>query len=77
MGAIIKMNGVEVQEALAIVDTANNKVTLETMLDNGRELDLRKVYVEVNIYGNANMYLRERSLHGSFGDNGKRFGQLQ
>ena len=76
MGAVIKLNGVEVQEALAIVDTANNKVTLETMLDNGRELDLKKVYVEVNIYGNANMYLRERGAHGSFGDNGKRLGQL-
>ena len=65
MGAIIKMNGVEVQEALAIVDTANNKVTLETMLDNGRELDLKKVYVEVNIFGNMDMSLGERSLHGS------------
>lgn len=76
MGAVIKMNGIEVQEALAIVDTANNKVTLETMLDNGRELDLRKVYVEVNIYGSTNMYLRERGLHGSFGNNGKQLAQL-
>jgi len=76
MGAIIKLNGMEVQEGLVIVDTANNKVTLETMQDNGRELNLRKVYVEVNIYGNENMYLRERSMHGSFGNNGKQHAQL-
>lgn len=71
MGAIIKLNGVEVQEALAIVDTANNKVTLETMLDNGKELNLKKVYVEVNIFGNMDMSLGERILHGSIWNNGE------
>ena len=69
MGAIIKINGKEIKEVLAIVDTANNTATLETMADNGRELDLRKFHIEVNIFGNMDMSLGERSLHGLIWDN--------
>lgn len=55
MGAVIKVNGMETKESLAVVDTLNNKATLETVFDNGRELDLQKVYVEVNIYGDVDI----------------------
>lgn len=51
MRAIVKHNGVELPEALCIVDTSNNTVTLETMFDPSIKLDLDRVYVEVNIFG--------------------------
>ena len=69
MGAVVKLNGKEIKEVLAIVDTANNTATLETMADSGRKLDLRKFHIEVNIFGNMDMSLGERSLHGSIWDN--------
>lgn len=51
MGAIIKVNGVEVPESLAIIDTANNTVTLETMLISEQKLDVDKIHAEVNLFG--------------------------
>lgn len=52
MPAIIKVNGMEVPESLAIVDTLSNEVSLETLMDGGVKLNLNEVYVEVNIIGN-------------------------
>lgn len=51
MKAIIKINGVELPEALCLVNTASNIVTLETMPEPNIKLDLDKVYVEVNLFG--------------------------
>lgn len=51
MGAIIKVNGVEVPESLAIIDTANNTVTLETMLISEQKLDVDKIHAEINLFG--------------------------
>lgn len=51
MGAIIKVNGMEVPESLAIIDTANNTVTLETMLISEQKLDVDKIHAEVNLFG--------------------------
>lgn len=51
MGAVIKVNGMEVPESLAIIDTANNTVTLQTMLISEQELDVYKIHAEVNLFG--------------------------
>lgn len=51
MKAIIKHNGVIVPEALCIVDTSNNTVRLGTMFTANEKLNLEKVYVEVNLFG--------------------------
>ena len=51
MSAIIKVNGMEVPESLAIIDTANNTVTLQTMLISEQELDVDKIHAEVNLFG--------------------------
>lgn len=51
MKALIKHNGVIVPEALCLVNTASNIVTLETMFEPNISLDLDKVYVEVNLFG--------------------------
>lgn len=51
MSAIIKVNGMEVPESLAIIDTANNTVTLETMLISEQKLDVDKIHAEVNLFG--------------------------
>lgn len=51
MNPIIKVNGVEVKDALCVVDSLSNIVTLE-VVDGGEEkLNMDKVYVEVNIFG--------------------------
>ena len=51
MGAIIKHNGQELIDALCSVNTANNIIVLDTMWGPDMKLDPRKVYVEVNIFG--------------------------
>lgn len=51
MSAVIKVNGMEVPESLAIIDTANNTVTLETMLISEQKLDVDKIHAEVNLFG--------------------------
>lgn len=51
MRAVIKHNGMELPEALCLVNTAGNIVTLETMLEPNMKLDLDKVYVEVSLFG--------------------------
>ena len=51
MKAVVKHNGVELPESLCLVNTASNIVTLETMLEPNISLDLDKVYVEVNLFG--------------------------
>ena len=51
MKAVVKHNGVELPEALCLVNTASNIVTLEIMLEPNISLDLDKVYVEVNLFG--------------------------
>lgn len=51
MGAIIKHNGKELFAALCHVNTASNIVTLDTMFEPNMKLDLKKVHVEVNIFG--------------------------
>jgi len=55
MGAVIKVNGVEVPEALCVTDTANNIVTLETMFSGEVKLNMNKIYVEVNIFGDIDL----------------------
>lgn len=49
--AVIKHNGTEIPEALCLVNTASNIVTLERMNEPNIILDLNKVYVEVNLFG--------------------------
>ena len=49
MRAIVKHNGK--LEALCHINTASNIVTLQTMLEPSMNLDLDKVYVEVNLFG--------------------------
>ena len=51
MRAIVKHNGKPLLEALCHINTASNIVTLQTMLEPGMNLDLDKVYVEVNLFG--------------------------
>ncbi len=51
MSAVIKVNGMEVPESLAIIDTANNTVTLQTMLISEQKLDVDKIHAEVNLFG--------------------------
>lgn len=51
MSAIIKVNGMEVPESLAIIDTANNTVTLQTMLISEQKLDVDKIHAEVKLFG--------------------------
>lgn len=60
MRAVIKNNGMEIPEALCIVDTANNSVSLTTMTEPCMELDLQRVYVEVNIFGELVMLEENR-----------------
>ncbi len=57
MGAVIKVNGMEVPESLAIIDTANNTVTLQTMLISEQELDVDKIHVDVDkIHAEVNLF---------------------
>ena len=51
MRAVVKHNGNPLLDALCLVNTASNRVSLETMLEPGMNLDLDKVYVEVNLFG--------------------------
>lgn len=54
MNARILVNGREIKDALAIVDTLNNKASLETVFTGEKILD--KVYVEVRIFGDIRPY---------------------
>jgi len=51
MSAVIKVNGNEVPESLAVIDTANGEVTLQTMFVNEQKLDIDKIHAEVNLFG--------------------------
>jgi hypothetical protein len=51
MRAIVKHNGKPLSEVLCHINTASNIVTLQTMLEPSMNLDLDKVYVEVNFFG--------------------------
>lgn len=51
MGAVIRVNGIEVPESLAVIDTANNEVSLLTMLVSEQKLDINKIHAEVNLFG--------------------------
>ena len=51
MRAVVKHNGSPLLDALCHINTASNIVTLQTMLEPGMNLDLDKVYVEVNLFG--------------------------
>jgi len=51
MRAVIKHNGTEIPEAMCLVNTASNLVTLERMDKPNILLDMSKVYVEVNLFG--------------------------
>lgn len=51
MGAVIRVNGIEAPESLAIIDTANNEVSLQTMLVSEQKLDINKIHAEVNLFG--------------------------
>lgn len=55
MGAIIKVNGIEVPESLAIIDTASYEVSLQTMFISEQRLDVNKIYAEVNIFGEVEL----------------------
>lgn len=55
MSAVIKVNGVEVPESLAIVDTANNTVSLQTMFVHEQKLDVNRIHAEVNLYGDIEL----------------------
>jgi len=48
---LLKHNGKPLLEALCHINTASNIVTLQTMLEPSMNLDLDKVYVEVNLFG--------------------------
>lgn len=52
MGAIIRLNGVELQDSLVVVDTLNRKISVETMESGEIGFWSDEVFVEVNIYGN-------------------------
>ena len=55
MGAVIRINGHEIPESLAIVDTLNGSVTLESVLSEEKFLDVEKIHAEVNIFGDVKM----------------------
>lgn len=51
MGAVIRVNGVETPESIAVIDTANNIITLETMFTGEQKLSADIAYAEVNLFG--------------------------
>lgn len=55
MSAVIKINGTEVPESLVIIDTANNTVSLQTMLVHEQVLDVNRIHAEVNLYGDIEL----------------------
>lgn len=55
MSAIIRVNGTEVPESLAIIDTANNTVSLQTMFVCEQKLDVDKIHAEVNLFGEIDL----------------------
>ena len=48
---IVTFNGKEIPDALCLVNTASNIVTLETMDTPCMKIDLDKAYVAVSIHG--------------------------
>lgn len=38
------------------MDTLSEKASLDTMTGRIEEIDLKKTYIEINIYGNLNPY---------------------
>lgn len=57
MGAIIKINGIEIPEAFCIVDTLCNKVELNTVNGIPKKLKYSDIHAEVNIYGDERAIL--------------------
>ncbi|MCM1220924.1 MAG: hypothetical protein NC548_41205 [Lachnospiraceae bacterium] len=55
MSAVIKVNGVEVPESLAIVDTLSKEVTLQTQFVGGKKLDIDRIHAEVNLFGDIEL----------------------
>lgn len=51
MQAVIKFNGIELPDSLCIVENGTNKVTIQTPVSRGEEIDMNTHAVEVNIFG--------------------------
>ena len=51
MKAVIKHNGQVIPDAMCSVNTAGNIVVLNRMYEPSMELNLDRVYVEVNLFG--------------------------
>ena len=51
----IKVNGKIVPDACVTVDTVKNQCVLDTLESAWQELDLSKIHIEVNIYGDIDL----------------------
>lgn len=51
----ISLNGIEVPRAFVTIDTGKNECTLESMESQLQELDLSKIHIEVNIFGDIDL----------------------
>lgn len=52
---VIKVNNEEVADAYITVDTVKNECVLDTLESAWQTLDLSKVHVEINIYGDVDL----------------------
>jgi len=51
MGLIVRVNGKETEELGIYADSINRTVAVDSNVTENKKLDLKKVFVEVNIYG--------------------------
>ena len=51
MKAVIKHNGIEIPNSMCLVNTADNIATLDVTFGPSMKLDMDRVYVEVNVFG--------------------------
>lgn len=55
MSAVIHVNGKEVPESIVVVDTATGKGQFSSMDSPWIDLDLNKLVIEINIYGDISL----------------------
>lgn len=51
MKSKITVNGKEIAEAIVVVDTLNQTVSIETLWTGEQQLEINNLFAEVNLYG--------------------------